>query len=99
MEMVGTTAGPVSTLAVVGNKNAGRCSDTHTHTHARPPCITSVLWAEGTVVGTVAALLAEVDVSADAALQERLSRPDVVAHAQEDLVGLILTEEAQRVHL
>lgn len=67
-------------------------TDTHTYT-------TSVLWAEGTVVGTVAALLAEVDVGADAALQQRLSGPDVVAHAQEDLVGLILTEEAQGVHL
>lgn len=68
---------------------------THTHTH----CITSVLWAEGTVVGTVAALLAEVDVGPDAALQQRLSGPDVVTHAQEDFVGLILTEEAQGVHL
>ncbi|KAG7221960.1 hypothetical protein INR49_028242 [Caranx melampygus] len=34
--------------------------------------ITSVLWAEGAVVGAVAALLAEVDVGSDAALQERL---------------------------
>lgn len=61
--------------------------------------ITSVLWAEGAVVGTVAALLAEVDVGPDAALQQRLRGPGVVAHAHEDLVGLVLAEQAQGVHL
>ena len=61
--------------------------------------ITSVLWAKGAVVGAVAALLAEVDVGADAALQQPLGGPGVVTHAQEDLVGLILAEEAQGVHL
>lgn len=61
--------------------------------------ITSVLWAKGAVIGAVTALLAEVDVGADAALQQRLGGPGVVAHAQEDLVGLILAEEAQGVHL
>lgn len=54
--------------------------------------ITSVLWAKGAVVGAVTALLAEVDVGADAALQKRLGGPGVVAHAQEDLVGLILAK-------
>lgn len=62
-------------------------------------CITSILWTEGTVVGAVATLLAEVDISSDAALQQRLGRPSVVAHAHEDLVGLVLAEEAQGVHL
>lgn len=61
--------------------------------------ITSVLWAEGAVVGAVAALLAEVDIGSDAALQQRLGGPGVVTHAQEDLVGLVLAEEAQGVHL
>lgn len=61
--------------------------------------LTSVLWAEGTVVGAVAALLAEVDVGSDAALQQRLGGPGVVAHTHEDLVGLVLAEEAQGVHL
>lgn len=67
----------------------------HSSTHR----VTSVLWAEGAVVGTVAALLAEIDVGPDAALQQRLSGSDVVTHTQEDLVGFVLTEEAQRVHL
>lgn len=62
-------------------------------------CVTSVLGAQGAVVGAVAALLAEVDVGSDAALQQRLGGPGVVAHAQEDLVGLVLAEEAQGVHL
>lgn len=66
---------------------------------ATPPHITSVLWAEGAVVGAVSTLLAEVDVGSDAALQQRLGGPGVVAHTQEDLVGLILAEEAQGVHL
>lgn len=61
--------------------------------------VTSVLWAQGAVVGAVAALLVEVDVGSDAALQQRLGRPGVVAHAQEDLVRLVLAEEAQGVHL
>ncbi len=63
------------------------------------PCITSVLWAEGSVVGAVTALLAEVDIGSDAALQKRLGGASVVAHTQEDLVGLVLAEEAQGVHL
>ena len=61
--------------------------------------ITSVLRAEGSVVGAVAALLAEVDVGSDAALQQRLGGPGVVAHTHEDLVRLVLAEEAQGVHL
>lgn len=62
-------------------------------------CITSVLRAEGSVVGAVAALLAEVDVSSDAALQQRLGGTGVVTHTHEDLIGLVLAEEAQGVHL
>lgn len=61
--------------------------------------VTSVLRAQGAVVGAVAALLVEVDVGSDAALQQGLGRPGVVAHAQEDLVRLVLAEEAQGVHL
>lgn len=61
--------------------------------------VTSVLWTQGAVVGAVAALLAEVDVGPDAALQQRLGGPGVVAHAHEDLVGLVLAEQAQGVHL
>lgn len=61
--------------------------------------VTSVLGSHGAVVGAVAALLAEVDVGPDAALQQGLGGPGVVAHAQEDLVGLVLAEEAQGVHL
>lgn len=63
------------------------------------PLIHSVLWAKGTVVGAVAALFAEVDVGPDAALQQRLGGPGVVAYTHEDLVGFILAEEAQGVHL
>lgn len=61
--------------------------------------VTSVLGSHSAVVGAVAALLAEVDVGPDAALQQGLGGPGVVAHAQEDLVGLVLAEEAQGVHL
>lgn len=61
--------------------------------------VTSVLGPQGAVVGAVAALLAEVDVGSDAALQQRLGGPGVVAHAQEDLVGLVLAQQAQGVHL
>lgn len=61
--------------------------------------ITSVLWAKGAVVGAVTALLAEVDIGSDATLQQRLGGPGVVAHTQEDLVGLVLAEETQGMHL
>lgn len=61
--------------------------------------VTSVLGSQGSVVGAVAALLAEVDVGPDAALQQGLGGPGVVAHAQEDLVGFVLAQQAQGVHL
>lgn len=57
------------------------------------------MWAKGTVVGAVTALLAKVDIGTDAALKQRLGRSGVVAHTKEYLVGLILAEEAQGVHL
>lgn len=63
------------------------------------PLVHSVLWTKGTVVGAVTALLAKVDIGTDAALKQRLGGPGVVAHTKEYLVGLILAEEAQGVHL
>lgn len=69
------------------------------HLLLQEPLIHSVLWPEGAVVGAVATLLAEVDVGPDAALQKRLGGPGVVTHTQEDLIGFVLAEKAQGVHL
>lgn len=55
---------------------------------------TSVLELLGPVVGTVFALHAEVDVSPDAAVVQRLNRANVVAHTQEDLRRLVLTQQS-----
>lgn len=52
----------------------------------------SVVWA-------VFSLQAEVNVGADAAVDQRLNWTDIVTHAQEDLRWLVLAQEAQRVHL
>lgn len=89
-------------LIYLKGMGGGGYIDHHTtllHFTPSPLLITSVLWAKGAVVGAVAALLAEVDVGTDAALQQGLGGPGVVTHAQEDLVGLILAEEPQGVHL
>lgn len=63
------------------------------------PLVHSVLWTQGSVVGAVSSLFAEVDVGADTALEQGLSGPRVVTHTHEDLIGLVLAQQPKRMHV